>query len=79
MVLKCLVACEGIDGPQLVPVRVECNNAQYENGMHYVSAANWASEEDFDGPMVVMDERDPVNKAVFDAFDWESADIISSP
>ena len=78
MIVKCLVACETGNGPDIVFVQVDCTQEQYDHGEHYRAAKDWAMDQDYEGPMVAMDENDPA-KPLFHLFEWDTAFIISTP
>jgi hypothetical protein len=72
MIVRCIVACHGFDGPDLFFCKVECTKEDYNNGDHYIVARDKAEEEGCDGPFVVMDENDPGGRNILDKFVWES-------
>jgi hypothetical protein len=75
MLLRCVVACQGWNGPSLYFVKVSCTEAQYENGKHYQAAEEHAKEMDYDGPMVTFDDHDGP-QALFDLFEWDTATLV---
>ena len=78
MIVKCLVACDTGDGPDVAFVMVDCTKDQYENGEHYDAAKDWALDQDCDAPMVVIDENDRP-KPLFSHFRWDTATTITTP
>ena len=60
MKIRCVVACTNSEGtPDFFQCVVECTKEQYENGDHYDAARDFAREESYEGPdMVVFDEKD---------------------
>ena len=59
MEIKCAVACCNSHGiPSLYFLKVECTQAQYDFGGHYSTAAQMATEEDYERPFVVFDQHD---------------------
>ena len=76
MQIRCVVACTNASGsPDFYPVEVTCTKDQYDNGDHYDSAIEAAQEADYEGKMVVFDEKDGP-KWLFQQFDWEKADKV---
>lgn len=74
--LRCIVACEGTNGPDLYFVKVQATQAEYDNGNHYTAAEKAALEEGYERPMVAFDERDPGGRAMLGLFEWDSASIV---
>lgn len=72
MVVRCIVACYGYDGPDLYFCKVECTEGEFNNGLHYRKAEEKAEADGYDGPMVTMDENDPGGRNILDKFVWES-------
>lgn len=59
MKIRCVVACTASDGtPDFYGCVVEVSQEQYDEGAHYDAARFLATEEDYEGPMVVYDEKD---------------------
>lgn len=82
MIVRCIVAGHGGDGPDLFFVQVQCGDEAYTVGDHYQGAEKWASGEGYDGPFVVFDEKDPGGRAMMHLFEWDSAscvDIFGEP
>lgn len=78
MIVKCIVAGHGGDGPDLFFVKVDCTKEQYADGDHYGIAQNAAEENGYEGPFVVFDEDDGAGKHLLPLFQWETADIWSA-
>lgn len=73
MIIKCLVAGQGCDGPELIPIKVSCSQDEYDNGQHYEAAKDYV---DLDDIHWVCDENDPASD-VFDSFYWNNAPLIN--
>ena len=59
MQIKCVVACKNSEGaPDFYSCTVNCSKSQYDNGDHYDMAEGRAMDADYEGPMVVYDEKD---------------------
>lgn len=76
MILRCIVACQGGEGPDLYFVKVDCSQEQYDNGEHYDRAIEAAKEADYDEQMVAFDEKDQAGDAMLHLFEWETADTV---
>ena len=75
MIVRCVIAGEGINGPDLWFVKVNVSEEQYDQEEHREIAKRWAEEQGVDELCVVLDEYDNP-KSLFDLFVWESASII---
>jgi hypothetical protein len=59
MQIKCVVAYRNSEGvPDFYSCTVRCSKSQYDNGDHYDMAEDRARDADYEGPMVVYDEKD---------------------
>lgn len=77
--VRCAVGCHGCDGPELLFVRVVCSQEQYEDGVHYETAAEGISEDlHLDGPFWVTDENDPAGIVMTLCKDWEKTPILTA-
>lgn len=57
--VRCVVACQGCDGPTLYNVTVAgITQEAFDNGEHYDRAKEDAEESDYEEPFVVFDEED---------------------
>jgi hypothetical protein len=76
MIVRCVVAGHGFDGPDFWFVKVNVDQEQFDEELHKQRAEEWSiNEQGVEGPCVVFDEFDkPV--VLFDFFVWESASII---
>jgi hypothetical protein len=72
MTINMVVAANGFDGPDFYFCKVECSQAQYNDGEHYDAAKRAARGNGYDDPMVAFDENDPP-KPLFKMFNWDSA------
>ncbi len=71
-VVNCIIACRNSMGePDFTQVRVECNQAQYDNGDHYDAAVRYGLDNDYEQPFVVFDENDGANFCGVNLFDLE--------
>lgn len=77
MIIKCVVACQGFDGPTFTFVQVKCTKEEYNNGDHYDAAKEWAKSEGYEDPMVVFDHRDGP-EWLLKHFEWKSASITTN-
>jgi len=78
MIVKCVVACNDVNGPNFYFVKVDCTEEQYDNGDHYQAAEDIIQENyEVDGPYWVCDENDNNVKFLFDHFNWDTADLTS--
>jgi len=76
MILKCIIACHNASGkPDLAFVKVQCNQAQYDEGQHYEAAQDWARQDNYEPPFVVFDEND-VSSGLLELFIWNSAAAV---
>lgn len=62
--IRVAVACYGGAGPLLVPVKVECQDADVQDGSHYVAAEANVKTRKFGAPMVAFDEKDHTGKVI---------------
>lgn len=76
MILRCIVACQGGEGPDLFFVKVECTQEEYDCGDHYDKAIEAAKEQNYDEPMVAFDEKDHAGKAMLGLFEWDTASTV---
>ena len=76
---RMVVACTNSSGePDFAFVTVRCTDEQRDDGDDYEAAKKWASENDYEEPMVAFNcEVDSAGKSIVDQFTWESASIIS--
>lgn len=59
MDIKCVVAATNAQGsPDFYPVVVEVTQEQYDEGEHYEIAMGLATDQGYEGDMVVFDEND---------------------
>ena len=77
-IYRCVVACNGCNGPDLYFVKVRATQSQYDQGYHYEGAKTAAYNEGYDvfDRTVVFDEYDTAGKALLDLFVWDSASIV---
>ena len=60
MKIKVLVAytdCGG-NGPGIDVVVIECTRTEYDDGVHYDAAKDWAVEQGYEGPFIAIDQYD---------------------
>lgn len=82
--VRCIVACTNSQGtPELVPVVVECTQAEYDEGDHYDAARDHVTENGYEGDFVVFDENDKAlivgtEINLFDLVLWDNADTTAS-
>lgn len=72
---KVVVGAHGGNGPELFAVVVECTEHDYQIGMHYDYAQEWALNEGLDGPYFVFDEKDSAFGQCH--LRWDDAPIVS--
>jgi hypothetical protein len=74
MKINCVVACLNASGtPDFCPVRVKCQQEQYDNGDHYDAAREAASRLSYEtGECIVFDENDGP-RWLFKRFNWKTA------
>ncbi len=75
IVIKCVVACQGMDGPDLVPMKVEVPHCEYDHGKHYEVAEDEAEDLGYSKPMVVFDENDGP-AGLFKLWHWDTVDLV---
>ena len=77
MQIKCVIACFNASGePDFFFCIVKCSESDYDVGLHYEKAEEFAKEEGYSGPMIVYDENDGPDW-LFDHFVWESSSVVS--
>ena len=77
---RMVVACTNSNGePDFAFVTVRCTDEQRDDGDDYEAAKKWASENDYEEPMVAFNcEVDPAGKAIVNHFCWESSSVIDA-
>lgn len=75
MIIKCIIAANSINGPDLFFCKVQGTEEQIDNEDHYDVAKGEAQNHGFEHPMIVFDQYDPP-KCLFDLFAWETASVI---
>lgn len=77
---RMVVACTNSSGePDFAFVRVRCTDEQRDDGDDYEAAKKWASENDYEEPMVAFNcEVDSAGKSIVDLFTWESSSVIDA-
>lgn len=74
-VIRMCVGCQTGNGPDLMFVKVECSQEQYEQGEHYQFAVGWVEENTDGTPCWACDENDP-GKAVIQLCDnWDAVPV----
>ena len=74
--VRCVIACENeFDQGSFVPVKVACNEEDFDMGKHYEAAEAWAVSRGYEVFMVV-DEVEMQPATVLAAFDWDAAPTI---
>lgn len=77
MKIKCLVGVNGSCGPELMPVVVDCNQEQYDNGDHYDAAKDIVLENyDVSSTNFAIDEFDcsDLFNLTNELYNWFTAD-----
>lgn len=77
MIVRCVVAGNGMNGPDFYFCKIECTQEEYDNGEHYKLAAEAALVAEAYDPdnAVVFDEHDgPV--WLFEHFVWSTASVF---
>jgi hypothetical protein len=78
MNVKCVIIGHRYGTAEFSCVRVECSQDDYQLGLHYDLATEWASEHGYGGsdPFVVWDEYEAPAWFV-EQFDWYLASVIN--
>ncbi len=77
MKIKCLVGVNGCNGPELIPVIVDCIEEQYNNGDHYDAARDIVMENyDVSSSNWIIDENDcsDLFESTNELYNWSTAD-----
>lgn len=77
MKIKCLVGVNGANGPELMPVIVDCNKEQYDSGDHYDAARDIIMENyDVSYTNLIIDENDcsDLFNLTNELYNWPTAD-----
>lgn len=76
-VVRCIIAALNGNGePDLFFVKVECSEAQYNDGAHYEAAKKAAAADGYE-PRMAFDESDSGGKAMLPLFTWETATLVT--
>jgi hypothetical protein len=77
---RMVVACTNSNGePDFAFVTVRCTDEQRDDGDDYEAAKKWASEKDYEEPMVAFNcEVDSAGQSIVDQFCWEASDVIDA-
>lgn len=76
MQVKCVIAATSASGsPDFGFCIVEVTKKQYDEGLHYETAKQWAADHDYEKPFVVFDMNDGPS-FLFERFVWESASVV---
>lgn len=75
--VRCILSCVNANGQgEFVPVKVVCNDDDYDLGNHYGAVKAWAKAHDYEDPYVVVDEIECRPATVLAAFDWDAVPWI---
>ena len=80
MNVRCIVVCTGSSAcPEFVPVIVNLPEGDYLLGHHYHIASAQAERQKYEGPFIVIDQGEPVDKQLreklFGHFDWSKVEV----
>lgn len=64
--------------PGFFGCKIECTQAEWEDGQHYEWARFYAAEEGYETPMVAFDENDTAAQAMLDHFNWDAATVYQA-
>lgn len=70
-ILKVGVAGQSHNGPDFWFFRISCTDEEYEDGLHYEAAKNFAASQFDVDPQFVFDENDDC-RAALNLFNWTS-------
>lgn len=78
MIIKCVLGIEGHNGPDLMFVKINCSQEQYENGEHYETARQHTEKQSDNKVYWICDENDPCGPALIKLFEWGTASVVTS-
>jgi len=75
MIVKCVIIGNKYGAADFGCVRVRCSDEDYQSGLHFDLASEWASEQGYDEQRVIWDEHEAPDW-LLERFVWDDTRML---